>query len=71
MVPNYKQIWFNYQQQVLLLIYDSINNVIAEQGFWAFSIVIQMLCYCYGVDNAITLNSYEVIPLVMCNLGIL
>jgi hypothetical protein len=29
-----------------------------------------MLCYCYNVNNAIILNGYEVIPLVMCNLGI-
>jgi hypothetical protein len=30
-----------------------------------------MICYYYGADNVITLNAYEVIPLVMCNLGIL
>jgi hypothetical protein len=30
-----------------------------------------MFCYWYGVDNAITFNAYEIIPLVMCDLGIL
>jgi hypothetical protein len=29
-----------------------------------------MFCYRYGVNNAITFNAYEVIPLVMCKLGI-
>jgi hypothetical protein len=30
-----------------------------------------MFYYHYGVENAINFNVYEVIPLVMCNLGIL
>jgi hypothetical protein len=29
-----------------------------------------MFCYHYGVDKAITFNAYEVIPQLMCNLGI-
>ncbi len=29
-----------------------------------------MFCYHYGADNAITLNAYEVIPPVVCNLNI-
>jgi hypothetical protein len=29
-----------------------------------------MLCYNYGVDSAITLNAYEVVPLGVCDLGI-
>jgi hypothetical protein len=35
-----------------------------------FGVVIQMFCYCYGVDNAITFNADEVIPPIMRNLGI-
>jgi hypothetical protein len=35
-----------------------------------FGDIIQMFCYHYGGDSAITFNAYEVIPLVMCNLGI-
>jgi hypothetical protein len=30
-----------------------------------------MFCYRYGVNNAINLNAYEVIPPIMCNLSIL
>ncbi len=41
-----------------------------KQDFWAFGVTIQMFYYYYGVDSAIALNAYEVIPPIMCNLGI-
>ncbi len=50
--------------------FDSINKIIVEQDFWVFGVVIQMFCYHYGANNAITFNAYEIIPLVMCDLGI-
>jgi hypothetical protein len=30
-----------------------------------------MFYYCYGANNAITFNAYEVISLIVCDLGIL
>jgi len=47
-----------------------VNKIMTKQDFRVFSVVIQMFYYRYGANNAITLNAYEVIPLVMCNLGI-
>jgi hypothetical protein len=47
-----------------------VNKIITQQDFRVFSVVIQMLYYHYGANNAITLNAYEVIPQIMCNLSI-
>jgi hypothetical protein len=35
-----------------------------------FGVVTQMICYYYGVDNAIAFNVDEIIPSIMHNLGI-